>query len=550
MSLSPYLNLTGDSRSVKVSASDVANPSECGRFLALKTRPAVRTADGWSRLFSPWDKRLPFALGDVIELVIEARAAEDSASYGGLRDWLLHSIDQRGVHRLLRSYVRQAVENILEAHEAIESEIGSLRLLALNPHVGPADRMLTVWGPLYATEDGIREIHRFRFGTVHDKDDATREVWSDTAAFVAASYRRGEPPERVRVVEIGAVDGSSMVIFDGTAGEARARFAVNGRRRAAAVTEEDHVVPCRSCGDCKAAGSCRALVAVDGMLGQPGRGHSSRSVSPSELEQYLRCPGQWLLDTCAHLPKEHGSGEGATRGYAVHRWLAAAHTRQRGCSPADLPHPGTGLGLADGVLTEAEYEIAHPFLSQHVSQCPLSAPEAEVVAVEIDMYGYDHDAEVVPVTRPDLVYRVDDVLVVREVKTAREQYGSGKDEAYDRHLQIPFLITMLNSGLLAQYGARAGAIEVELLTSTQHCVWSWDPSDPTVAAVAAGTIRRAVEGWHTDSAWDTHPGPYCAWCAVREWCPDRDLWQERASATEGAETPTVTTGSDEDAPPF
>jgi len=548
MPLNPSLNVTGDPRPVKVSASDVANTTGCGRFLTLKTRPGIRDVDGWRRLFSPWDERTPFPLGDVIELVLEAHKLQ-RGTHQELSAWLLQAMDERGVHRLLRSYTRQAVDNVLEAHDSIEAEIGPLRLLGLNPQVGPRDRLLTAWAPLYETNDGIREIRRFRLGTVHDKDD-DRERWSVVAAYVAATYRGGVSPQRVRVVEIGAVDGSSLTIFDGAPEAARARYAADGRRWAAAVTEEDHIVPCRSCGDCKAAGSCHALIPLDGMLGQPGRGHSSRSVSPGDLEKYLRCPAQWLLDACVHLPKEDSGGEGAARGYAVHRWLKAAHSRQRECSPQDLPSPGSGLGLAAGILTEAEYEIAYPFLSHHVGQCPLAAAEGEPAIVEQDVYGYDHDAEVVPVTRPDLVYRVGDKLVIREFKTSKEPYASGRDEAYDKHLQIPFLITMLNSGLLAAHHARTGAVELELLTDTERFLWSWDASDPVVAGVAAGTIRRAVQHWHTDKTWNTQPGPYCAWCPVRQWCPDSDLWEAAPRAVNGATPGQPASDAGDDQAPF
>jgi hypothetical protein len=498
-------------------------------------------------LFSPWEERTPFPLGDVIDLVLEAHQL-NCGTYEELSVWLLEAIEGRGLHRLVRSYTRQAVENVLEAHDSIEADVGALKLLVLNPQVGPQDRLLTVWGPLYQTDDGTREIRRFRLGSVRDKDDENGEKWSIAAAYVAASYRRGVPPQRVRVVEIGASDGSSQVIFDDVPEVARARYAVDGRVRAAAVTEEDHVVPCRSCGDCKAAGSCRALMPLDEMLGQRGRGHSSRSVSPGELEKYQRCPGQWLLDACLHLPKENGGGEGAARGYAVHRWLEAAHSRRTECLPEDLPSPELGLGLAAGVLTEAEYEVARPFLAQHVGRCPLATAD-ELVTAESDLYGYDHEAEVVPVTRPDLVYRVGETVVVREFKTAKEPYSSGRDEAYDKHLQIPFLISMLKSGLLAAYGAQAGLVELELLTDADQFVWSWDVSDVAVARVAAGTIRRAVQGWHNDKLWTTQPGPHCSWCPVRQWCPDKDLWQAAPglAAQINLQSPA---GSAEDKPPF
>ena len=51
---------------------------------------------------------------------------------------------------------------------------------------------------------------------------------------------------------------------------------------------------------------------------------------------------------------------------------------------------------------------------------------------------------------------------------------------------------MLNAGLLARYGASSGMAELELLTSSDRFVWTWDADDPAVAGVAAGTVRRAV----------------------------------------------------------
>jgi hypothetical protein len=544
MSLDSSLNLTGDPRFVKVSASDVAGACVCGRFLALKTRPAVKAVDGWQRLYAPWDERIPFPLGDVVELIREADGY-DFATYEEQAAWLADAIDRRKVNRLLRAYVSLAVDNILDAHESITAEVGRLRLLPGEPWTGTVTRKLTVWAPLYETDDRVREIRRFRLGSARADEDSNR--WSLIAAFVAANSRLADPPGHVRVVEIGALDGSVAILFNGTADEARSAFADTGRSLAVATAEEDHVVPCRSCGECKAAGSCHSLISVDGMLGQAGRGHSSRSVSPRDLEQYGTCPAQWLLDSCLHLPSEVGGGDGAARGLAVHRWLQAAHSRGVPCTRADLPVPGSRLGLADGWLAEAEYEAAYPFILQHVGQCPL-AEDATLILADDNVYGYDHNAEIVPAIRPDLMYRAGDRLVIREFKTAEQPYESGKADAYEKHLQIAFDITMLNAGLARHYGAASGTVEVELLTAAGRSVWTWDAGDPAVAAVAVGTVSRAIADWHEDSIWTTKPGPHCAWCPVRRWCPDSDVWQSRA-ATPAVLAPAPPAAGDGE-PPF
>jgi PD-(D/E)XK nuclease superfamily len=522
MPLDPSLNVDGNPDSVKVSATDVATSPKCGRFLVLKTRPSVKVVDGWRRLFAPWGEGVPVPVVAMVDLIAEAHG-HNFGTYEAQARWLADAIMRRKIHRLLRPYISLAVDNILEAHESIEAELGSLRLLAENPWIGTWNRQLAAWGPLYETADGIREIRRFRHGAARRDEESER--WSLIGAYVAATYGQFVPSRRVRVIEIGALDGSSAAVFDGTAADARANFLASGRDLASAAAEDDHVAPCRSCGDCKAAGRCRALIPVDAMLGQSTRGLCSRSVSAGELEQYARCPAQWLLASGMHLPREEGDGEGAARGRAVHRWLQVAHSRRAPCTSADLPVPGSGLGLAEGVLTEAEYETAYPFLLQHAGRCPLADETSSVVLVDQNIYGYDHDAEVVPVIRPDLLFRAGDRLVIREFKTAERPYESGRDEAYDRHLQVAFAIAMLNSGLLARYGAGSGMVELELLTSSDRFVWTWDADDPAVALVAAGTVRRAVADWHEDKTWNTQPGPYCAWCPVRRWCPDNEVWQ-------------------------
>ena len=257
MPLDPSLNVDGDPDSVKVSATDVAGSSECGLFLALKTRPSVRAVDGWSPLFAPWGEGVPAPVVIIVDLVVEAHS-HNFGTYEAQARWLDDAIVRQKVHRLLRSYIRLAVDNTLEAHESIEAELGPLRLLTTSPSIGPRNRQLAAWGPLYETADGIREIRRFRHGAA--RGDENSEKWSLIAAYVAAAYGEFVPSRRVRVTEIGALDGSTTVLFDGTAATARADFLTSGRGLASAAAEDSHVAPCRSCGDCKAAGRCRELV--------------------------------------------------------------------------------------------------------------------------------------------------------------------------------------------------------------------------------------------------------------------------------------------------
>jgi len=531
----PLLDLTGDRTVLKVSATDVSSTCACGRFLAIKVRPEARSP-AWGRSF-PRDNVFP--LGDLVELVEAAHRAPEAATYSTLRRWLAQQFDARGTHRLLRPYLERAVENVLEAHETIEDALGPLRLLVNNPTVGRKPRQLTAWGPLYETQDGVREIRRYRLGSAHQHPDDEDKLWTATAGNVAATFRGGVPSTRVRVVEIGAVDGSIAVLFDADPPSAVAAFRGSGRVRAAELTEQDHVVPCRDCGNCKVAGVCQALVPVTGMLGQAEAGYRSRSVAPSGLEQYRLCPAQWLLDRELHFPKEKGITEAQARGMAVHQWLKAAHQRGVGCRLEDLPEPGGDLGLAAGVLSEEDYAVAYPYLVQHLPNCPLDALDTVVVAVEENVCGFDHDAQVIPVTKPDLIYRLGERLIAREFKTAVGIPAHGKDEGYSQHFQVPFLLTMLASGLAERHGAAAGTVELELLTPTGSELWTWDSDHALTVRVAAGDVRRAVDDWHKDGTWDTRPGHHCIWCPVREWCPDRDSHTAGVDWANGAPDPAA-----------
>lgn len=546
MPLSQHISVDGDTRYLRVGATDVADSSTCGRFLGLKIRPRVKSVDGWTRLWAPWGDD-PFPLRDVLDLIIESHTEPTIKSDEGFRSWLRDKLDGLDVHRLVRPFIEHAVENVLNAHESIEQELGPMRLLKQDPEIGPPQRRLWTWGPLYDTKAGTREIRRIRLNSPHTDPNNEDMRWTATAAFVAAQFGQSEHINRVRVVEIGCNDGEFFVAFDGTPAAAREQYFQIAHPRVLDIIEADNVSPCRSCGECKTAGSCGALTGINGMLGQSERGFKSRSVSSSELEIYRQCPGKWLLKSHLHLPQdEDGPGEAALRGLAVHRWLEAAHQRGVGCELKDLPVPGTD---PSGTLTDEEYAVAYPFLVHHVQDCPLHSADAPFI-VETTFYGYDHDAEAIVAIRPDLIYQAGHTLTVRELKTSGQPYPGGQNEAYDRHLQVPLMLTFLASGLLERFDAKSAAVELELLTPTERFVWKWTTDDSTLLAVAYGDVRRAVEDWHTDDTWETRPGAQCSWCPVQKWCPDRDLAPLAPTGHSDLVGSPTSSEVDDDPPPF
>jgi hypothetical protein len=534
------LDLFGDPSILKVSATDIASAGSCPRHLALKIRPDVKSRR-WRRSFG---SEKTFVLGIVTDLLRAAHSSEWAHDPQHLAGWIAQELERRHVHRLLRPYATIAVTNILEAHWDIEDEIGPLQLFQSDPSIGTVERTLTVWGPLYRTDDGVREVRRYRLGSAHSEPTPDDLLWVHTAAQVAAGFPSRDTPVRIRVVEIGAADGSITVLFDGTPAEADAGFSAEAKHVAGSLGDLAQATPGRECAGCKVAGACEALIPVPEVLGQAIKGYASRSVAPSDLDRYQRCPAQWFLTAEAKVPRDTEYSGAQTRGLLVHTWLEAAHARGVGCSDEDLPAPGGDIGLAATVMDAADYAIAHPYLRHHVSSCPLATDGVEYVASEAAIHGFDHDAEVIAVTKPDLVFRVGDRLVAREVKTTATMPAGGADEVYADNLQVPFLLSMLAAGVAEAHDCTTATIEVEILTPDTGEVFAWDLEEPGLAEAARADVAAAAADWHVDSEWHTRPGPQCTWCPVRQWCPDGHVHENAEAAASPAAAPV----DDEPAP--
>lgn len=550
MAWSPPIDLSGPVDRLKVGASDAGQQDPCGLQLALKVRPSV-----WSPAWRPGWKSAPFALGPVRSIALRAHG-EALSTWEDLRDFIDDQMARwPEIHPCLVLYTRTAVEAYLDAHELLEAQTGAMRLVGEDPEmqVG-ANALLTAWTPVYDSEDGtVREVRKLRLGEARAPGPGDLR-WADVAVRVAARMP-GPAPARLRAVEIGLVDGSFEVLFDDAPANADAAWHAGTRGHILALVGATHTSPGYCCGSCKAGGVCDRPVLVDGMLGTTGPGNGTRAVSPSQMLTYARCPAQWLLRHDVHLPaEEFGGGDALTRGTAVHEWLHAAHDRGIPCTAADLPDPdaGGGTGLATAVIDDDAYRLARPYLLAHLPLCPLATPGATGVRSEDLVVGYDATADVMVTTKPDLLYRLADRLVVREIKTTDQAMPADREEAYDRWPQVAWSLGLLRSGLAARDGATAGLVELEVLTANGGQLFAWATDEPGVPLMAAGDVRRAVAGWHTDTTWATNPAPHCAFCPVRRWCPDRDtypLGPAPAPGTPQAAAVAEFTAADDD-PPF
>jgi hypothetical protein len=122
MTWSSAVNLIGDAETVRIGASDVAQADSCGRYMALKVHPRV-SVSGWRPHSLPWADRLPIPVVLAADLIVDAQAASGTGTHAGLQAWLEGEFERRQVHRLLRPFLRSAVDNALEAHDVIEGEL-------------------------------------------------------------------------------------------------------------------------------------------------------------------------------------------------------------------------------------------------------------------------------------------------------------------------------------------------------------------------------------------------------------------------------------------
>lgn len=520
----PQITWLGDHIPLRLGASDLARHAQaCPQEIAFKVRPKVFPQLG------AWRKQYPkkdtFALGIVRSVLQAVHQDPGTATFEGLRDRLTQEFARRPhLHRAIKEFVATAVEGYLDLHEQIEAEIGPLQLILSNDEprgyaLGTNDRKLTAWALMYETADGCREVRRLRMSGEPGEENGT--VWAAAAAKLAA----GNPvPRRIRVLDVAVGDSTVTQLFDGSAEDATAFFADYINPIIPIITSGEVPVPGRGCGSCKLVGACSELPTIPGALGLEGRGIATRSVSASDVESYAKCPTRWLLERDQHLPKEISHTQGQARGLIVHQWLRAAHRRGVPCSIFDVPAPGgASLGFADGMITPDEYDVAYPYLTQHIAHCPLTISGHRDVVTEESVYCYDPDPDLVVVTKPDMRFSVGDVMVLWETKTFDGDLPEDEGEVFDHWFSVAWGLTVLGYGLAEHNGAALGEIRLEVLTPTGSAVYTFATDDLLFLELSRDEVHRRVRDWHTDDEWKALPGQQCEWCPVARWCPSRDV---------------------------
>lgn len=482
-----------------------------------------------------------FPLAPVMEVLdlVEHAASSPEAALATLR-----SEGSRGryVHPGLRRWAEHAVRQYLDAFpvtpDAPVQPVGDAWVHQRKTHPdrsGARVYELCAWGRRYASLDGsVRELRLLRLGRAgeHPRDRAEVAV----AAYILATgylmrsqkpwlpsrIRHGHPPpERVRVVEVGCLDGSAAVLFDGSVAEAVAGYETSGKAALRAAVNGTDRRAGRSCAECKLTATCTAVTDVAGLLGIDDSTRPRRVLTVTDARRYHVCPAQAHLRGL-QLPRQRDVeyGPEAARGLAVHAWLQQLHARRppRTCTRDDLLVRPENLAAAGWSLPDPEAALGTRMLGQHAQVCPLHHELSdEEVRVEPVVAAYDSAANVVLVAQPDLLYQDRGAWVWRETKTRSSAAAPGQLLA--TYPQLALGVLLLAAGALG--GTAAGTrVELEVLRGAEPDLDMVDPLDPEQVDTARAVLHALAVDWHGDTTFTAHPGDHCARCEVATWCPD------------------------------
>jgi hypothetical protein len=555
----PYQGNMGHLR-ITASLLGKARPRACPEYLAAKTHPEVWPVQPWvDRRYSRYDT---FPLGMVLEAVrlVESgdvsSAAEEPWSSIALRAVdasVVAGVANGDVHPAARVWAAHAVEMYLETAESLAdtgaplSPDGRRAVVYSNQ---TEIREMAIWGLGYMSPDGsLREFRLLRLKTATGGRPRSAQELA-TVAYVTANGQRvldggkwSEPfmvagpdsaPGRVRIVDIGLLDGSTAVLWDGSPEQAHAKFTAVGRPLVPTITDGGSQVPQRSCADCRVRPVCDGLPARPGLLGLPDHGTHPKVLAPSNLWTYRVCPAKYLLTTDVRLPAQaRVESPSMVRGTHVHRWLEHAHARQRRCTFDDLPtKTGELIDEAkrlsdDAGLTGDETNDIRPYLRQHLDTCPYATiPDIGLGIPERDVTVDDTDADVLIVTRPDLLLATDGGPIWRETKTASVMPTAEDLDLLHGYPQVAVAICILadrgltDAAIMDLSGPGRGVVEMELLTSSASRLARFDADDEQTVLAARRELAAATYAWHRDEDYLATPGTACQFCEVARWCPD------------------------------
>jgi len=367
----------------------------------------------------------------------------------------------------------------------------------------------------------------FRRGLLPDAEIAVavgvlaggRPVWSSRWEKEQLILGRSEECRLVRLVEIGCLDASHRILFEGTPEEAYERYGQDVQERIDELTAADGHRPGDGCGRCAAVAECPAVPSRPGLLGIDNPGPARRSWSVTTGRTYRKCPAQAHLENL-FLPRDRAAedSEATVRGKAVHEWIEHRHRRTPGrpCDSADVPDASETWRQGDREVTGFQARLGTQMIGDHALVCPLGdGPEDVEAHPERTIVVHDPDADVVVIAKTDLLYRAGERWALRETKTARVL---SEGDPLEQYPQLALAVLLVDHGVLP--GAEECGVELERLTGSGPVVSRLDPRAPDVLAQARRVVESHVSQWHADIDFTARPGEACEDCPFTRWCPD------------------------------
>ncbi|MFI6456759.1 PD-(D/E)XK nuclease family protein [Streptosporangium amethystogenes] len=560
------LNHMHDNAVIRIySSSATTSQKSCPTYLAAKTDYSVKRPE--RKKFSRFTDVAFSPFSAVLELVENHQVPLDGAfSRLPLRGDSAHDIAGELIaplHEGLLVWVRDAVHNYLRALEEDRRLQTATSLRPAGPWVRqylPSDTIvgsrpyeLCAWGRGYVYrhgDDTVRELRIPVMGKAGARQRADAEL--ATAAYVLATgscidrevmdrkpgpYRGGKPfpllpstapspaaalPSRVRLVEVGCVDGLPRVLYDNTAEAAEAFFASSAADALSAIRRPVTETAGRDCLDCKIRPECRRLHSAPGFLGIRDSSRPRRVWSATTGRYFDDCPAKAHFRALS-LPPDEKSEKTAfvRRGDAVHAWLKQLHDRKprRPCALHDLPE-NPGSWSAGGWTLEGEHaRQATAMLAAHLEVCPFLdvAPESSAYP-EQTVAADDRRADVVIVADADLLYQRDGSWVYREVKTTTNGFVADGTDLLVRYQQLALAVLLFRAGAIPM-GSHS-AVELEQLTPAGPDLRVIDPNSASVQERAREVIHGLTRNWHADEEYLARPNEkVCGRCSYQRWCP-------------------------------
>lgn len=521
---------------VRLQLADVRHREKrCPQQLAAKVRPGAprpRRATAAPPALTSWAMG-PFH--DVLDLVEFQGLTPEEA----LTRW--RASPNRPVHPALARWTEHAVHGYLDATAALPAapaQQGALepvsRLWARQRGSQPGAEGVyeeMVVDRRYAGS-GIRELRIVRTGSVKDRPRDDVEIAVAVGVLAGGSpvlssrwdrsplrLGRFESARLVRLVEIGCVDATHRVLFEGTPQDAYDRYVPDVRAQLDQIVSGTSYRPGESCGKCAAVADCPAVPAVPGLLGIDGPSAPRRSWSMTTGRSHRRCPARAHLESLL-LPRDTTAedGEAVVRGKAVHAWIESRHRRspRQPCAPDDVPGPSEAWQYEGWALTGLQARLGIQMISDHAVVCPLrDLPGEADVHPERTVAAYDPRADVVVIAKTDLLYRAGNRWALRETKTAK---ASSEGNLLDQHPQLALSVVLASSGALP--GDGSCRVELERLTGSGPIVTALDVTAPDVLQEARTVLTPYVAPWHADARYPAKPGKACLDCPFTRWCPD------------------------------